>query len=185
MNFGVVIACYASGLLSYILFFVYDYNSIKKNVKIIKSFFMLGTLINISSTVVFSVISFKNSNLASIIISSIFVFFFLFLEIYSLFFAIDFKETYIENSKERKAYTKGMYSLCRHPGVLWYILLFISLGFLINNLDIIPFYIMMIVFNVLYIVYQDYYIFPKTFVNYKEYKKETPFLIPFIKRRNK
>lgn len=182
---GTIIACYAFGLLSYVLFFIYDYNSIKNNNKILKTFFMFGFLFNVSSSITFSVVTFNNDNIISIIIFSLLIFVLLVLEIYTLFFSIDFKETYIKDSKLRLAYTKGMYSICRHPGVLWYILLFICLYFLVNNACAIFFFLMMILLNVFYIIYQDYYIFPKTFVNYIDYKKNTPFLIPFTKRKVK
>ncbi len=182
---GAIIACYVVGLLSYVLLFIYDYNSISKNYKTIKSFFLLGSLCNIGSSIAFSIFSFNNDNIISIIVFSSVAVIFLGLEIYTLFFAIDFKNTYIKDSTLRLAYTKGMYSLCRHPGVLWYILLFVSIGFLVNNLSGVFFFSMMSLLNILYIVYQDYYIFPKTFTNYMDYKKETPFLIPFTKRKVK
>lgn len=173
------------GFLSYVLYFIYDFNSIKRNNKFIKSFFLIGSLLNVDSTITFCVISFRNNNIYSIIFSSICSLLFIVLEGYSLFFSIDFKETYIDDSRKRKTYTKGMYSLCRHPGVLWYIFLFLSLGILVNNLNAIPFFFMMVGLNVLYIVYQDCYIFPKTFVDYNKYKKNTPFLVPFTKRKRR
>ena len=36
----------------------------------------------------------------------------------------------------------------------------------------------MIFWNYLYIIFQDLWTFPQTFFNYKEYQKNTPFLIP-------
>ena len=35
-----------------------------------------------------------------------------------------------------------------------------------------------VLLNILYVLFQDLYIFPRTFSNYAEYKKSTPFLIP-------
>ena len=56
---------------------------------------------------------------------------FLGLLIYTLFFALPFEETYIEQDAH-KTYDKKMYALCRHPGVLWfagfYFCLWLSLG---------------------------------------------------------
>ena len=96
--------------------------------------------------------------------------------VYTLFFAIPFNTTYIEDSKQRLAYTKGVYSISRHPVMLWFAGLYLSLWGLTNNLNAGTFYIAMIIGNLLYVIYQDVYIFPKTFTNYKSYKETTPFL---------
>ncbi len=174
---------YVIGIIAYILYFMYDYNSIHKQRKILKTFFLLGTILLVGSTVYATVKYFKYSNLMIILISSICGLLFLALLIYTLFFAIPFDSTYVYQSEGRLAYTKGMYSVCRHPGMLWFLGLYICLSVLTYNPIGIWFYGLMILGDLFYIIYQDYYIFPLTFVNYAEYKKTTPFLIPFLKRR--
>jgi protein-S-isoprenylcysteine O-methyltransferase Ste14 len=76
-------------------------------------------------------------------------------------------------------YTKGTYSLCRHPGFLWYSfftlltatyfwyapLAWVCLGFICCNFAL--------------ITLEDVVLFPKMFPQYKDYKKTTRFLIPF------
>ncbi|MBQ6891479.1 MAG: hypothetical protein IJN47_02595, partial [Clostridia bacterium] len=44
--------------------------------------------------------------------------------VWALFFSFPPKEAYVEQSRERKVYTGGMYALCRHPGILWFCLLY-------------------------------------------------------------
>ena len=41
------------------------------------------------------------------------------------FFALPFQQTYLEEAAERRAYDRGVYALCRHPGVLWFILFYL------------------------------------------------------------
>ncbi|NLA97607.1 MAG: hypothetical protein GX836_05295 [Spirochaetales bacterium] len=76
-------------------------------------------------------------------------------------------------------YTKGTYSICRHPGFLWYSLFtlltasyfwyaplaWVCLGYICCNLAL--------------ITLEDVVLFPRMFTQYETYKKTTPFLIPF------
>ena len=50
--------------------------------------------------------------------------------IYSLFLEIPFKRTYVAEGAGNKLVTTGTYALVRHPCVLWYALLLISLIFI-------------------------------------------------------
>ena len=171
------------GILAYVLYFIYDYNTIHKNNKIVKSFFMLGTIILLADTLYTTIIYFENTNIYLLILSIILSTVFLVLLVYTLFFAIPFNETYIEDSKGRLAYTKGMYGICRHPGMLWFTGLYLSLWGLTGNIYSGIFYILMILGDLLYIIYQDLYIFPKTFSNYNEYKNTVSFLLPYKKNK--
>ena len=171
------------GIIAFILYFIYDFNTIHKNNKFIKTFFLIGTIILVGITGYNTVIYFINTNIYLIILCSILSLLFLSLLVYTLFFAIPFDETYVKDSKKRLAYTKGVYGICRHPGMLWFIGLYLSLWGLTNNPSCGLFYIIMILCDLLYIIYQDVYIFPKTFSNYDEYKMTTPFLLPFNSKK--
>lgn len=103
---------------------------------------------------------------------------FLGLLIYTLFFALPFDETYLKESKERLAYTEGIYSLCRHPGVLWFAGAYLCFWGMSGDLDRGIYFGLMIFWNYLYIIVQDLWIFPVTFTNYEDYKRNTPFLLP-------
>lgn len=174
---------YIIGVIAYVLYFVYDYNSIHKQKKFLKLFFLIGTLLLVGATIYATIKYFVYSSIIYILITSIIGIVFLCLLIYTLFFSIPFDSTYVKQSEGRLAYTKGMYSICRHPGMLWFLGLYICISVFTYNPKGIWFYGLMVLGDLIYILYQDYYIFPLTFNNYEEYKKTTPFLIPFIKRR--
>ena len=102
----------------------------------------------------------------------------LLLLVYSLFFALPFQQTYLEEAAERRAYDRGVYALCRHPGVLWFILFYLCCWLARGSDALFWAWVLFSLLNVGYIVLQDLYIFPRTFGNYGEYRKTTPFLIP-------
>ena len=103
---------------------------------------------------------------------------FLLLLVHALFFALPFKRTYLEENAARPVYDRGVYALCRHPGVLWF-LLFYFFGWLWSGADLLFWaWLLFGLLNVGYIVLQDCWIFPRTFDNYGDYRKTTPFLIP-------
>jgi protein-S-isoprenylcysteine O-methyltransferase Ste14 len=98
--------------------------------------------------------------------------------IYSLFLEIPFKQTYIAQGAGNKLVTTGTYALVRHPGVLWYTLLLISLIFISKRqlmLSAAPIWFLM---DVLYVWIQDRFFFPRMFPDYGRYQRETPMLIP-------
>lgn len=100
------------------------------------------------------------------------------LMVYTLFFALPFGETYLEENAPRAAYTGGMYALCRHPGVLWFAGAYLCLAGLLGTPKAAAFSLLVIGLNLAYILLQDAWTFPKSFVNYEEYRRTTPFLVP-------
>lgn len=73
---------------------------------------------------------------------------------------------------------EGSYSLCRHPGFWWFSFLAVSVGFL-RGMDLYFFTVsLMIGLDLLLIVIQDKYAFPRLFSGYDAYRKEVPFLLP-------
>jgi protein-S-isoprenylcysteine O-methyltransferase Ste14 len=98
--------------------------------------------------------------------------------VYSLFLEIPFKQTYIAEGAGNKLVTTGTYALTRHPGVLWYALMLISLIFVSKRqlmLLAAPIWLFM---DVLYVWIQDRFFFPQMFPDYGCYQRETPMLIP-------
>ncbi len=98
--------------------------------------------------------------------------------IYSLLLEIPFKQTYISEGVGSKLVTTGTYALVRHPGVLWYALVLISLTFISKRQLILfaaPIWLLM---DVLYVWIQDRFFFPLMFPDYGRYQRETPMLIP-------
>lgn len=168
------------GTAGFLLYFIYDANSIKWNNHILQKFFGVGSLCVVIATVwTLAHTSWSGgAGIAARICFGAGGFFFLALLIYTLFFALPFDKTYLEDNKKREAYTEGVYGLCRHPGVLWFAGLYVCLWGVSGSLDQGIFFVSMIIWNYLYIVFQDLWTFPQTFTNYDEYKKRTPFLIP-------
>ena len=88
------------------------------------------------------------------------------------------QEAYLSESHGRQLVKTGTYALVRHPGVLWFTLFLLAL-LLISRSQILllaaPIWIGM---DILYILIQDRFYFPRMFPGYGQYRKETPLLIP-------
>jgi len=74
--------------------------------------------------------------------------------------------------------SEGSYGRCRHPGFWWFVLLALSLGFLKPYASYFITIFVMIILDLTLICVQDYFVFPKLFVGYDEYRKLVPFLVP-------
>ena len=103
---------------------------------------------------------------------------FLALEIYTLFFALPFEATYSSENRTRSVCSKGMYGLCRHPGVLWFAGIFAGICIMIWTPQCVARSLFLVLLDVAYVVFQDVWTFPRTFSDYDRYKTEVPFLIP-------
>lgn len=167
------------GTLGFICYFIYDLCSIWKPQSMGRYLFALGSCL--------VAVSLAGELWQQRLFISIDIWFYIFLFlsflffgllIYTLFFCFDAEEAYVQVNTPRTAYTKGMYALCRHPGVIWFILGFYCLYGLIRTEHVFLYAGMMSLYNIMYIILQDVYIFPKTFINYDEYKQTTPFLLP-------
>lgn len=167
------------GFLGFLCYFLYDVNSVGRIAGWMNRLFMIGTILIVVAT---SVLFWKRrSVLFQTPMDLLWMaggVFFLYLLIYTLFFALPFDETYVKESRYRKAYTEGVYALCRHPGVLWFAGMYLFAALLWKSLEGLIFFVVMVILNIFYVIFQDYYSFPKTFSNYREYQRSTPFLIP-------
>lgn len=168
------------GTFGFLLFFLYDWNSININNRFFKSAFAIGTLLLGMATILMII---KYGNMALVlqfkgIILLILTMVNFGLLIYTLFFALPFKETYIIEEKNPEVYDKGVYAICRHPGVIWLFFSYMFLSLLFESIEMMIIGGLFSFWNFLYIIFQDKYTFMKYFSNYDEYKKHTPFLIP-------
>lgn len=170
----------ALGTAGFILYFLYDINSVKKIHSLMRRFFGAGSLCVTLATIWELICALEERKCLPMcwIGWSLGCALFLTLLVYTLFFALPFEETYLKESDAREAYMGGIYSLCRHPGVLWFAGLFLCLWGLSGNLGSGKYFLSMILWDYLYIILQDLWTFPNTFVNYGVYKASTPFLIP-------
>lgn len=101
---------------------------------------------------------------------------FLALEVYALFFALPPKASYTAPGERRETRAAGVYALCRHPGVLFFVPLYICLwiGFGLPPLHVTVY----VLLDVLLVVYEDFRVFPAVLEGYGDYRKQAPFLIP-------
>ncbi|MEW5816192.1 MAG: hypothetical protein AB1798_12455 [Spirochaetota bacterium] len=82
---------------------------------------------------------------------------------------------------EGTAVTDGTYGLVRHPGFLWFFLFYASLGLILRGKWFFFTAFTVNFLNFLLILVEDTIIFPKLFINYREYQKTVPFLFPGLK----
>lgn len=171
---------YLVGTLGFLCFFIYDWNSISIKNRVLQKGFLAGCILNLLAAALLVRGSWIHVEKVSFlrIVWLFLMLISLVLLIYTLFFAVPFEETYIEDNKMRQAYTERMYALCRHPGVLWYALFFLCLSAFLSSEKALLQGGFLTAWNVLYIVYQDRIVFPATFTNYQDYKRTTPFLFP-------
>ncbi len=102
----------------------------------------------------------------------------LWLEVFTLFFALPAADTYTRVQEKPAVVDFGMYALCRHPGVLWLALCYIALYLLVPGSAVLMLGIAMTVGDVFYVLWQDVVFFPKHLEGYAKYKTTVPFLIP-------
>lgn len=170
----IVVGCLAFGL-----FIVYDINQITGNLFFFRGFFMIGCLLLTFSTL-YLVVTTCGHTAAPFAraLCGVFCILFFALMIYSLFFALPFQRTYLQEPRRRRVYDLGMYSLCRHPGVLWFVLFYLTLAPACASKTLFIAGFIFSVCNILYVIWQDFYFFPHIFCDYRQYRHTTPFLVP-------
>ncbi len=176
-----------SGWLVFLLFVLYDLGqaNLLPNIwsRLVRPFFLFGFTILAGCTAVLV----WAQGLQMLLRHSIkfgFLFcalLFLGLLIYTLFFALPFQETYVDQTAGAKTYDKGMYALCRHPGVLWFTGFYCCLWLALGGAALFWLAFWYSLFNIGYVLVQDYYTFPRIFTDYAQYKQQVPFLLPNVK----
>jgi len=165
------------GSSSFIILSFYDLNKIYQWSPLFNSFFALGSTILVGSSVAIAL------NQTALGTFHALPFFFLIsilglIEmIYALFFALDFKRTYIEAGNPTSVVDYGFYALCRHPGVWGFALWTIGAALAMGSMLALYCALIWTSLDVLHVVLQDTWIFEKTIPGYSEYKKKVPFLL--------
>ena len=167
------------GTLAFACFFVYDLNQLHQNLRCLRWLFAAGCTLLAGATawllfsgrVLFSPPPFWSA-LAWAVCAV-----FLFLLVYTLFFALPFGKTYIKGDSRRVCDT-GVYALCRHPGFLWlagaYLFAFLACG----RAAMMCAFVLFTIYNFCYVAVQDRRVFPRLFDGYHFYRDTTPFVIP-------
>lgn len=168
------------GSIGFLCYFTYDINSITVQSRFLQKGFLIGTILVAAASVGIFVAGWETMDWKMphvwICLGGGIVMFGLL--IYTLFFALPFESTYVEESRQRLAYTEGVYALCRHPGVLWYGGIYLCMAGMIGTRESVLQAVIFILWNVAYVILQDKVIFPRTFTNYEDYKRTVPFLLP-------
>lgn len=98
--------------------------------------------------------------------------------IYSVFINLPFHKTYVAPGVGDKLIKTGTYALARHPGVLWYVLVLISLIMISRSKLLLIAAPIWLALDILHVTIQDRLFFGKMFKGYDDYRRETPMLIP-------
>lgn len=167
------------GTAAFAAFFAYDIDSVRPVRPWFHRLFVVGCVLLAAATglLVWNCRAFFTFRGAAPVLGLL-TLVFLGLLVYTLFFALPFSATYLEENAPRKAYTGGVYALCRHPGVLWFAGAYLCLAGLLGAPRAAVFALVMTGWNIVYVLFQDFWTFPKSFVNYEEYRRTTPFLLP-------
>lgn len=176
MKFGYIVA----GIVAFLLFWVYDINSIKAKSKILKSLFFAGVLLLAAATGLLLLSGLHTGDFPThhVVLFLILALIFLLLLIYTLFFALPFNTTYINESAKPKVCMVGIYGMCRHPGFWWFLGMYICIALAVPTLEMVIGAVIFCILNFIYIIMQDIWTFPKYFDDYDQYKEKVPFLVP-------
>lgn len=168
------------GIGAFVLYLIYDINSFTWKRKVPETFFLAGTICLAVATVwdlgeAWCAGALSGTVDVLLLGGALASFVML---IYTLFFALPFKETYTEQSDKRRVYSSGVYALCRHPGILCFFGTYLLLGLAALPTGMISRCLLFSGLNLAYAWFQDRITFPKTFFDYSDYQKQVPFLIP-------
>lgn len=169
------------GLFGFIAMFLFDMFSMKSYITLKYLFGFSGiAIITVCTTLIILTegdYSFSNSvkvgNFLFLVINSL-------LLVYSVFLEVGLKTTYSTDATP-KLVTNGTYALTRHPGVLWLFLIFVNLFFVFGNSLILYTGITWSIMNIVYVIFQEKYIFKNIFQDYHLYQINTPMIIPNVK----
>ena len=168
------------GITGFILCFLYDINSFTLRSRVLHSTFGIGTALIAVATVLDLRTAWKAdafSGFPDLLLLLLGAACFAAL-IYCLFFALPFHETYAEQTGGRCVYDRGVYALCRHPGILCFFGMFLFAGMAAFPCPLLMHGMVFSLLNLAYALFQDRITFPKTFCDYHTYRKRVPFLIP-------
>ncbi|HUX20242.1 MAG TPA: hypothetical protein VMW69_03315 [Spirochaetia bacterium] len=173
----------ATGFLSVILYDLAQIRGMRGAASILSS---IGYLCILAS-IVFLMITVHPRTIALefLIVKGFLTSVFLILLIYSVGFEIPIalRRGGVKGATERRVVATGFYGMVRHPGFVWFALLWASIIFLYQDAVVAAVGIALVVIDFVLIVLEDLVFFPRIFCDYEEYKHRVPFLVPRMKRR--
>ncbi len=165
------------GVLGFVMLLLFDICSLFEK-SIVKYFFGVSgfSIIIISTVLIVRINSDITFSFSFRIISLTIAILALLLLIYSVFIEVG-KNTYQYKNKSRLI-TTGTYALSRHPGVLWFLFVYLFGAIYFQNYFVLYAGLTWTVINILYVSIQERYIFSKLFDNYGNYIQSTPMILP-------
>lgn len=171
-----------TGIGAFVLLYFFDFYTLKDEGMKKKVFGVAGLGLLIYSAIMVAAVSEKASfPVIQRIIAGVFCALAAFLLIYSLFLELPFVKTYGTDQHNNVLVDTGTYALCRHPGVLWFGLLFFFFFFATGAVLLIPAGIIWTSIDAVHVYLQEKLFFHKMFPEYGNYVKNTPMLFPTVK----
>lgn len=101
---------------------------------------------------------------------------FLALLVYSVFLEIPLR------CRSGVLYRRGTYALCRHPGLLWFVLTHAALNAVYRSPRFLLISLAMVAGDLALVLAQDTWLFRRRFAGYDAYRRSVPFLLPWPRR---
>jgi protein-S-isoprenylcysteine O-methyltransferase Ste14 len=101
---------------------------------------------------------------------------FLALLVYSVFLEIPLRR------RSGDLYRGGTYALCRHPGLLWFVLAHAALNAVYRSPRLLLISLAMVAGDLALVLAQDTWLFRRRFAGYDAYRHSVPFLLPWPRR---
>jgi protein-S-isoprenylcysteine O-methyltransferase Ste14 len=79
-------------------------------------------------------------------------------------------------------YRGGTYSFSRHPGFIWYTVINILVALYVQSAPVTVLCVVFVVCNLALIIIEDRHLFPRMFVDYDQYKQQTPCILSLRKK---
>lgn len=168
------------GFLAFVFFYIFDFNKVYHFHKYINISFGVGVVLLAVATLglLFSASKSFAIYFPLRVLFGLLSILFLLLIPYTLFFALPFKKTYIETENKNMVVDRGMYALCRHPGVLWFSFFYFFAWLAMGKMLVMWAGIVWTIMDIIHVYVQDLWLFPKALAGYREYQRKVPFLIP-------
>lgn len=174
------------GAVGFLAVAVYDLAQVYRRRRAAIAFSSLGYLC-IGASIVFLMISDvpASSSFSLLLLKGVLAFAFFLLLIYSVVIEIPLalRHAKPDPSGVRRAVARGTYALVRHPGFLWFTLMWVAIILIYLNPVVTVVGFGLVTLDFLLIVFEDIIFFPRIFSNYAWYKKHTPFLLPRLRAR--
>jgi protein-S-isoprenylcysteine O-methyltransferase Ste14 len=167
------------GAAGFLLMHLLDFASLKKMPLVKPALWISGTVLIILASALVAVKGNQFELAASLsvagwalLIASVY------LMMHSLYVALPLGKTYVEAGISSQLVTGGVYSLVRHPWLLFFTLSMAGLTLGSRSLLALEAGVVWTALSAVLVYLQDKKIFPRMFQGYAEYQKRTPMLLP-------